>query len=154
MTTTGEIRADLGFDYELVRLVRRTRAYTNAHLDTVHPELDYNTFVIMLAIHDAPEGVRASDLVGELYVHKSTISRAVATLEKLGLLERVTHPQDGRAQLLTVPEDAKRRIEQFLEGSYNWLGGLLDDWEPEELRTFAQQLTRLNDAAERASLKD
>ena len=152
MATTDELREDLGFDYELVRLVRRTRAYTNAHLGVVHPELDYNTFVILLAIHDAADGVRASDLVGELFVHKSTISRAVATLERLDLLERVTHPKDGRAQLLTVPKDARQRIDRFLEDSYRWVGTLVSDWEPDELRTFSRQLARLNDAAERADL--
>jgi len=141
-------RADVGIDYELVRFVRRARAYANEHLEEVHPELDYNTFVILLAIHDSPEGVRASDLVGELFVHKSTISRAVSTLERLGLLSRVTHPKDGRAQLLTVPTDARERIDAFLEASFAWLGDLVADWEPDELQTFARQLSRLNDAAE------
>lgn len=138
-------------NYELIRFVRRARAYTNEHLEEVHPELDYNTFVILLAVRDAPNGVRASDLVGDLFVHKSTISRAVSTLERLGLLNRVTHPDDGRAQLLSVPEEARDRIDAFRARSYAWLGGLVADWAPDELATFASQLTRLNDAAEKNS---
>jgi DNA-binding MarR family transcriptional regulator len=146
--TTRAKPSDLGVDYELVRFVRRARAYTIEHLEDIHPELDYNTFVILLAVHDAPEGVRASDLVGELFVHKSTISRAVSALEALGLLDRVTHPNDGRAQLLTVPQNARERIEAFRTRSFAWISNLLADWSPEEVKTFARQLTRLNDAAE------
>ena len=153
MTTTRALGADLGFQYELVRFMRRARAYTNEHLEEVHPELDYNTFVILLAIHDIPDGVRASDLVGQLYVHKSTISRAVSTLERLDLLDRVTHPQDGRAQLLTVRPDARARIDRALARSFEWLASLVVDWAPDELQTFAQQLARLNDAAESKGLR-
>lgn len=149
--TTHVKAADLDVNYELVRFVRRTRAYTNEHLEEIHPELDYNTFVILLAVHDASDGVRASDLVGDLFVHKSTISRAVSTLERLGLLDRVTHPDDGRAQLLTVSRSARDRVEALRTRSYAWLGDLVADWAPDELETFARQLTRLNDAAEKKS---
>jgi DNA-binding MarR family transcriptional regulator len=148
---TREKAAGLDVNYQLVRFVRRTRAYTNEHLAEIHPELDYNTYVILLAVHDAPDGVRASDLVGDLFVHKSTISRAVRTLERLGLLDRVTHPDDGRAQLLTVPRAARERVEAFRAQSNAWLGDLVAGWEPDELETFARQLTRLNDAAEKNS---
>ena len=146
---TRDQAVDLDVNYELVRFVRRTRAFTNEHLEEIHPELDYNTFVILLAVHDASDGVRASDLVGDLFVHKSTISRAVSTLERLGLLTRVTHPDDGRAQLLTVPKAARERVEAFRSQSYAWLRDLVADWSAEELATFARQLTRLNDAAEK-----
>ena len=149
--TTRELPADPDVIYELVRFVRRTRAYAIEHLEDVHPELDYNTFVILLAVHDAPNGVRASDLVGNLFVHKSTISRAVSTLERIGLLDRVTHPDDGRAQLLTVPNEARARVEAFRSRSYAWLGDLLAEWTPDELTTFTRQLARLNDAAEKKS---
>jgi DNA-binding MarR family transcriptional regulator len=149
--TPRERNGDRDVNYELVRFVRRTRAYANEHLADIHPELDYNTFVILLAVHDAPNGVRASDLVGDLFVHKSTISRAVSTLERLGLLDRVTHPDDGRAQLLSVPHEARERIEAFRSRSYGWLGNLVADWAPDELTTFASQLSRLNDAAEKNS---
>jgi DNA-binding MarR family transcriptional regulator len=149
--TNREQAVDLDVNYELVRFVRRTRAYANEHLAEIHPELDYNTFVILLAVYDAADGVRASDLVGDLFVHKSTISRAVSTLERLGLLTRVTHPDDGRAQLLTVPNGARERVEAFRSQSYAWLGDLVADWAPDELENFARQLTRLNDAAEKSS---
>ena len=148
--TTPARSGDRDVNYELVRFVRRARAYTNEHLEEVHPELDYNTFVILLAVNDAVDGVRASDLVGDLFVHKSTISRAVSTLEELGLLDRVTHPDDGRAQLLTVPPAARDQVEAFRTRSNAWLADLVADWTSDDLETFARQLSRLNDAAEKS----
>jgi DNA-binding MarR family transcriptional regulator len=146
---TSETTSKLDVNFQLVRFVRRARAYALEHLAEVHPDLDYNTFVILVAVHDAPDGVRASDLVGDLFVHKSTISRAVSTLEQLGLINRVTDPKDGRAQVLTVRKEAAERIDAFRERSYGKLGEVLADWTGEEIATFVRQLTRLNDAAEK-----
>lgn len=152
--TSSETTSNIDVNFQLVRFVRRARAYALEHLEEVHPDLDYNTFVILVAVHDAPDGVRASDLVGDLYVHKSTISRAVSTLVQLGLIDRVTDPRDGRAQLLTVPKEAGDRIKAFREQSYAKLGDVLADWTHEEVATFVHQLTRLNDAAEKMMAED
>lgn len=147
--TTTETTSNIDVNFQLVRFVRRARAYAIDHLAEVHPELDYNTFMILAAVQDAPGGVRASDLVGDLFVHKSTISRAVSTLEQLGLISRATDPKDGRAQVLTVPKEAEQRIKAFRERSYAKLEEVLADWSPQEISTFLDQLTRLNDAAEK-----
>jgi DNA-binding MarR family transcriptional regulator len=147
--TTTETTSNVDVNFQLVRFVRRARAYAIEHLAEVHPDLDYNTFMILAAVQDAPGGVRASDLVGDLFVHKSTISRAVSTLEQLGLIDRVTDPKDGRAQVLTVPKEAAQRVKAFRERSYAKLEEVLADWTPEEISTFLDQLTRLNDAAEK-----
>jgi DNA-binding MarR family transcriptional regulator len=152
--TTSEATTNTDVNFQLVRFVRRVRAYTNEHLAEVHPDLDYNTFVVLVAVQDAPNGVRASDLVGDLYVHKSTISRAVSTLEQLGLIDRVTDPRDGRAQVLTVPKEASERIQAFREQSQEQLGELLADWKPDEVATFVRQLTRLNDGAEKLMMEE
>ena len=120
--TPRERNGDRDVNYELVRFVRRTRAYANEHLAEIHPELDYNTFVILLAVHDAPNGVRASDLVGDLLVHKSTISRAVSTLERLGLLDRVTHPTTAEPSCSRCRTKRASESRPSVPRSYGWLG--------------------------------
>lgn len=139
---------DFHVDYELARLVRHVRARSLAHLSTFHERLDYNTFVVFIAVCDAPEGVRASDLAESLRVHKSTISRAVTAMEQMELVHRVTDPEDGRAQLLTPRPEAKAQLERFRHESHEWLVALMKDWTPTELSGFARQLGRLNDAME------
>lgn len=144
----GGLPDDFDVDYELVRFVRRARAYAIGQLSEIHPDLDYNTFVLLLAIRDTNGGVQASELAEEMAVHKSTVSRAVGTMERLGLIERVTHPDDGRARILTVTDDTKARIDAFRISSHAWLADRLTDWTAEERATFARLLARLNDAAE------
>jgi DNA-binding MarR family transcriptional regulator len=137
---------DFHVDYELARLVRHVRARSMARLALFHPNLDYNTFVVFLAVADAPDGVRASDLAEGLRVHKSTISRAVSAMERMELVHRVTDPEDGRAQLLTAREQALTKLQEFRSESHDWLVTLIADWKPTELASFAAQLDRLNTA--------
>jgi DNA-binding MarR family transcriptional regulator len=136
-------------DYELTRFLRQTRQYAMGRLAEIHPDLDYNAFLLLVAIRDAESGVRGSDLAESLHVHKSTVSRAVSTLERLGLVERTVHPDDGRAQLLTVPTDARDRLDVFRLKSHAWLSELLSDWSEDDVSTLGRMLARLNDAVGR-----
>ena len=139
---------DFDVDYELTRLVRRVRMSSMGRLTEIHPTLDYNAFLLFIAVADEPKGVRASDLAETLHVHKSTVSRAVTALEKMELVQREADPDDGRAQVLTIPADARARLDAFRGRSHAWLASLLEDWDPQELTSFAKQLARLNDTAE------
>jgi DNA-binding MarR family transcriptional regulator len=145
-----ELPPDFDVDYQLTRLVRQVRARSLANLATIHEELDYSTFVLLLAIVDASQGdaggVRASDLADSLHVHKSTVSRAVRQLETMGLVDRTPHPEDGRAHVLRPTAEASARVDAYRARSHEHLAHIIEHWEPTELRTFAQLLARLNDA--------
>ena len=138
---------DFDVEYQLTRLVRRVRARSLRRLGEIHPSLDYTGLVLLLAIDDA-DGVRAAELAESMGVHKSTVSRTVASLERLGLVERAPHPDDGRAQVLTSSDLATERLKAYREVSHDWLAGLIQGWDPAELATFARSLDRLNDAME------
>lgn len=146
---THELPAGLDVDVELTRFVRRVRKRTLRHLADIHPQLDYGNFTFLLAIADAPDGIRGSELADDLTVHKSTASRSVAALERLGLVSRVPDPDDGRAQLLVLTQIAAERVGAYRRSSHERLVTLLDDWQPDEIASFARSLTRLNDRAER-----
>ncbi|WP_311210066.1 MULTISPECIES: MarR family winged helix-turn-helix transcriptional regulator [unclassified Aeromicrobium] len=145
-----ELPPDFDVDYQLTRLVRQVRARSLRNLASIHEELDYSTFVLLLAVVDAGtgegEGVRASELADSLHVHKSTVSRAVRLLETMQLVDRTPHPEDGRAHVLKATPEATRRVDAYRENSHARLAAALEHWEPTELRTFAQLLGRLNDA--------
>lgn len=145
---TGVIPHDLDVDYELTRFVRRVRTRAMTQLGEIHPQLDYGTFLFLIAICDASDGVRGSELAEQLGVHKSTASRAVAMLDSLGLVQRIADPDDGRAQRLVAEPDAQARVEAFRQRSHVWLAEILSDWHADEVTAFASSLARLNDAAE------
>jgi DNA-binding MarR family transcriptional regulator len=145
---TNELPAGLDVDVELTRFVRRVRQRTLRHLADIHPKLDYGNFTFLLAIVDAPDGIRGSELADDLGVHKSTASRSAATLERLGLVSRVPDPDDGRAQLLVAEPVAVERVGAYRRTTHDKLVTLLDDWTDDDVAAFARSLTRLNDRAE------
>jgi DNA-binding MarR family transcriptional regulator len=141
---------DFDIDVQLTRFFRRARTRTMRNLSRIDPALDYGAYLVLMMVFDAPDGVRASELAEAFAVHKSTISRAVSQLERLGLVEREPDPEDGRAQLLTVPSEAAARIQEVRTDVHDWLGALLDGWSLEERATFANLARRLNETPDPA----
>jgi len=135
-------------DHELTRLLRRSRARGLRLAAELDESLDFTSYLLLMAIHDQGDGVRGADLAESFGVHKSTISRSISTLEKLGLVERVPDPDDGRAQLLTASADAARRIDEIRERGHGWLAEVLAEWSAAERTAFATGLARFNAAAE------
>ncbi len=145
---SSDLPADLDVDYELTRFLRRVRSRSLRQLTEIHPSLDYGMFLFLLAICDAPNGIRGSELAESLGVHKSTASRAVSSLERIGLVVRVPDPDDGRAQLLAAEPAARAEVEAYRKRGHSRISAILSDWTPDEVSTFARSLGRLNDAAE------
>lgn len=141
---------DFDVDVQFTRFFRRARVRTMGLLSSINPGLDYGSYLVLVAIHDAPDGIRASELAETFDVHKSTISRAVSSLERLGLVEREPDPEDGRAQLLTVPDDAAVRLKDFRRDVHQWFAGLLEGWTAEERTTLARLVKRLNETPDPA----
>jgi len=135
-------------DYELTRLLRRSRARGLRLAAELDQSLDFTSYLVLMAIYDRRDGVRGADLAESFGVHKSTISRSISTLERLGFVERVPDPDDGRAQLLTPSAEAARKIDGIRERSHGWLADVLDEWSAEERHDFAAGLARFNAAAE------
>ena len=148
--TVTEIPLARDVEYEITRMLRRSRSRSMSTVAEVHPDLELGNYLLLLAVDDAcgpdSEGVRATDLAETFAVHKSTVSRGLATLEKLGLVERVPDPSDGRARLVRLSSEAVRRVEQVRRRRHEQLAAVLEDWKPDDLTTLARLLDQLNTA--------
>lgn len=136
-------------DVQLARFLRRVRVQSLRRLEEIDPRLDYGSFLFLLMIVDASDGIRGSELAEALGVHKSTASRAIASLERMQLVTRVPDPDDGRAQLLVAEPQAVAGIEGYRSSSRARLNEILAEWTPDEVEGFARSLARLNDTAEK-----
>ena len=116
--------AFVALEREIGLLLRRARAISSRLAGQLHPDLDGAAFGLLALLQDAGP-LRASDLVARLGLDKSTVSRQVASLVGLGLVDRSADPDDGRAQVLTPSAEDPKVLTVDLEGvlaQLLWLG--------------------------------
>jgi DNA-binding MarR family transcriptional regulator len=124
----------------LLHRVRR-RSLDNARM--IHPDLQPAAYsILMFVVDHAP--TRASDIVEKLGVDKGSVSRQVAALEKLGLVERHCDELDHRAQTLTVSPATRATITEIGTRRRTDFVARLSTWSAADLESFAEQLGRYN----------
>ena len=105
-------RPSSGLEREIGLLLRRSRAISARLARELHADLDGAAYGLLALLEDTGP-LRASELVTRLGLDKSTVSRQVASLVELGLVDRAADPDDGRAQVLT----SRRRARPVWRGS-------------------------------------
>jgi DNA-binding MarR family transcriptional regulator len=95
----------------------------------------YTLLTHVLANQDA----RPVDLAGFYRLDKSTVSRQLADLERLGLLERGAHGQP-----LRVTDAGRAQVDAATAVQRAALEGRLQDWDDEDVLAFAEYLRRFN----------
>jgi DNA-binding MarR family transcriptional regulator len=132
---------------ELTVLIHRVRRRAVANAAVIHPELQPAAYPVLL--HVVEHGpTRAADIVDHLGLDKSAISRQVAHLEALGLVQRAQDPDDGRAAVLKATQLARRRVTRLREQRRADFAAKLATWSEAELSELASQLARYNVALE------
>ncbi len=138
-----------GVERELTRLLRRARATSGAIAAEVHPDLDPASYAVLITVLELSEtlteGVRAADVAERLRLHKSTMSRNITVLERIGLVERLTSPSDARARLLHITDTGSVLLTAALSARRARIAEALSRWSADDVGTLASLLGRLND---------
>ncbi|MFE0627246.1 MarR family winged helix-turn-helix transcriptional regulator [Streptomyces sp. NPDC058864] len=129
---------------EMTAFARRARAAAAR----MHPQLSLVAYTLLAHMSDRRD-CRATDLAQAFLLDKSTVSRQVATLERLGLVERRPDPADHRVQVLLPTTAGAAVLAEATNAARRSVCGRLADWDDTDLARFAAYLTRYNDAAER-----
>lgn len=88
----------------------------------------------------------ASELASLTGLTTGAITGVVGRLLGAGFLAREADPHDGRKQILTVTDEAYRRIGEVFEGlAAETVGALVDGFDDEQLATIAEFLRRATD---------
>ena len=148
MTTTE--RSDLhDLERELTRFWRRSRVSSTSIAAEVHPDLDVASYTVLVTISDLerslPGGVRAIDVADTLGLHKSTMSRNIAVLERLGLVAREQSVDDARARILTITESGRASLDATITARRARVSSILSRWSADDVRDLARLLGQLND---------
>lgn len=135
--------AYMHLEREIGLLLRRSRAISARLAAELHPDLDGASYGLLALLYDAgPQ--RASDLVARLGVDKSTVSRQLASLTQLGLVDRAIDPEDGRAQVLTPSAEGTARMAGIREARRARWEADLAGWTVEDVARLADLLGRFN----------
>jgi DNA-binding MarR family transcriptional regulator len=132
---------------EIALLLRRSRAISARLAGELHADLDGAAYGLLALLEDAGP-LRASELVTRLGLDKSTVSRQVANLVDLGLVDRTADPDDGRAQVLTASAEGSSRLARIREARRARWESDLAHWPTEDVAALGELLGRLNHIGE------
>ncbi|GEJ98729.1 MarR family transcriptional regulator [Streptomyces sp. 1-11] len=124
---------------EMTIFARRARASAGR----MHPELSLVSYTLLGHLEESG-GCRATDLAAHYALDKSTVSRQVGALERAGLIERRTDPEDHRVQVLDLTEAGRAILAQVTRSRRAAFRERLAEWPEEDLVRFARYLERYN----------
>ncbi|WP_031064795.1 MarR family winged helix-turn-helix transcriptional regulator [Streptomyces sp. NRRL WC-3742] len=122
---------------ELTAFARRARHKASQ----LHPDLSLVTYSVLDLITERG-GCRAADVAAHFMLDKSTVSRQVGALEKLGLLAREADPDDQRGQILRATEAGLTLLRDANEQRRHAFTTRFNDWSDEDVARFADYLAR------------
>ena len=150
MTSTApeeEIVAGIISEFSEAFAFSRTR--WTRYANEVSTEISGLSMIVLQIIYRRGP-ITATGIGHWLEMDKSLVSRHVAKLRDLGLVEATESPEDRRVQLLTVSEHASGLLGDVRERWSNAYRERLADWSEEELESLRSGLHRFNAAADAA----
>lgn len=128
---------------ELTVFFRRARASSGELARELHPDLEPAAYGLLVRLQES-EPERATDLAAYFGVGKATMSRQLRALETLGLVTRGPDPADGRAALVRMTEEGRRRFSRVRAVRRERYLRQLAGWDRGEVAELARLLKRLN----------
>ena len=131
-------------EQELSALWQRARVGTREAARSLHPRLDPSSYPV-LAVLRRRGPLRMSELGSMLLHDKSTLSRQIDALVRLGLAERTVDPVDARARLVSLTVEGRERMEALhAERRVSWRAGLAG-WEEGEVEELSRLLRKFGE---------
>ena len=148
MTRPTREEAVRRLEQELGVLLRRVRRAIGERARTVHPEMQPSGYLMLRYVREHGP-LRASVMCSVFDLDKGAVSRQVQHLLDLGLVAREPDPSDGRATLISVTDEAVRRMDAVDAERREGLADKLGDWSVGDLVDLVESLERYNVALER-----
>ncbi|MGC1209439.1 MAG: MarR family transcriptional regulator [Ornithinimicrobium sp.] len=122
---------------ELMHTIKVLRAAAHT-FPRLHEAVDPLSHPLLFALVPGP--MRVSDLASTVNNDLSTVSRQVSTLQDYGLITKVSDPEDGRAQLLSLSDQGRSLVEAARVARAEVFDDLLRDWDASDIASFTQYL--------------
>jgi len=90
--------------------------------------------------------LRPTEVAAHLHLDISVVSRQLSSLDRDSLVERVTDPVDGRAQLVRVTEAGRQFLGILRERAAERLAERLAGWSDDDIEMLSGLLRRLEES--------
>lgn len=128
---------------ELTEIFTHLRATWQAEVLSIHPDMSRTALPVLLAIvRGAP--VTATELTCQLNLDKTLMSKNVAHLRSLGLVDAQVSAEDRRVTLLTCTPLATERLAVVRARIAKQYRARLSDWSDTEVSDFLTSVHRFN----------
>ncbi|MFE6864366.1 MarR family winged helix-turn-helix transcriptional regulator [Nocardia sp. NPDC057668] len=128
---------------ELTAFARRARG----RAAELHPELSLVASSILDLVIER-EGCLSTELAGHFHLDKSTMSRQVGALERLGYLTREVDPANRRNHMLHATAEGRRVARAAARSRTAAFTERFHDWDDADIARLADYLARYNRADE------
>ena len=115
----------------------------NAGLDRARRRSKGASTLSLLQLLARGDGLRPSDLAEQLGVHPSLITRQIQELEDAGYVHVSANPQDARSLLVSLTPGGVAEQRRLRQVGLDRFVLFVADWTPEEVRTLADLLEKL-----------
>lgn len=153
MTTTTEpddadrLDAIHSVEAEFMNMVGRFRRLMVRRADRLSPGLLPGNYKVFTTIAQSGP-ITATEVADQMLIDKGQLSRAIGSLEQLGLVARQPDPNDRRAHLLEATPEGRARFDEIRDDpSERTLRDKLAQWNVDDVRRLATLLHALNEEA-------
>ena len=134
-------------DYQILNLLFRCNKEFS-HEKIRKQELSDTECMICSYIY-SHENCSQDDVSVALKTDKTTVGKALASLEKKNCVVRTTDGADKRIKRLSLTENGRRKVSSLVDLHNNWLGEIMTCLSAEEQKQFENYCDRLLSAAEK-----
>lgn len=128
----------------VLRAADGIRARVSGEFSSIHG-ISVNEFLLMRHLDSAPlQRLARVDLAKRMHVNASTVTRMVAPMEKIGLLERQAHERDARLSFVALTDAGRTRLEEARATFAKQAGYVFgEEWTEGELADLSEMLARI-----------
>ncbi|MBZ0294649.1 MAG: MarR family transcriptional regulator [Anaerolineae bacterium] len=123
------------------RIITKLGSRLAGHLEAY--ELTPAQFDVLVQLYTAPN-ILQQELADRLFVTKGNVVGLLNRMECAGLVERCSHPEDGRAHLVRLTERGAQLAAQVVPEHEQLIEKQMTRLSPSELESLNQLLRKLN----------
>ena len=131
-------------EQQLSMLWRRARSNSYKVARRVHPDMEPAAYGL-LVILQREGSMRLTDIAASVGVGKPSVSRQIAMLEQLGLVQKEADPLDGRAQAISLTAAGTHQLVTAQTARKQAFHELMEDWDVADLTRLGTLIAQLND---------